>query len=102
MGVRRAAIGYTGRYTQTLLLHPASDDTPVFVLGCTAVIGKLDDPCVFCSARDGRAPRGCRSTRARGARSGSPGGPCAGRAARGARLARMGRERRVRLACRRD
>jgi len=39
-----AAIGYTGKYRQTLLLHPTEPDTTVFAIGCTVVLGKLDDP----------------------------------------------------------
>jgi hypothetical protein len=41
---RAAAIGYTGKYRQTLLLHPTEPDTTVFAIGCTVVLGKLDDP----------------------------------------------------------
>jgi hypothetical protein len=41
---RAAAIGYTGKYRQTLLLHPTEKDTTVFAIGCTVVLGKLDDP----------------------------------------------------------
>ena len=41
---RVAAIGYTGKYRQTLLLHPTEKDTTVFAIGCTVVLGKLDDP----------------------------------------------------------
>ena len=40
----RAAIGYTGQYRQTLLLHPTEPSTTVFAIGCTVVLGKLDDP----------------------------------------------------------
>ena len=39
-----AAIGYTGQYRQTLLLHPTEPSTTVFAIGCTVVLGKLDDP----------------------------------------------------------
>jgi len=38
------AIGYTGRHAQTLLLHPHEPDCTVFAIGCTVVLGKLDDP----------------------------------------------------------
>lgn len=42
--VRVAAIGYTGKYRQTLLLHSTEPGTTVFAIGCTVVLGKLDDP----------------------------------------------------------
>eukprot|EP01047_Picozoa_sp_COSAG01_P063310 COSAG01_NODE_8182_length_2887_cov_4.576399_1_plen_621_part_00 len=38
------AIGYTGAHAQTLLLHPTAADCTVFAIGCTVVLGKLDDP----------------------------------------------------------
>lgn len=41
---RAAAIGYSGKYRQTLLLHPTEPGTTVFAIGCTVVLGKLDDP----------------------------------------------------------
>jgi len=38
------AIGYTGRHAQTLLLHPNLPECTAFAIGCTVVLGKLDDP----------------------------------------------------------
>jgi WD40 repeat protein len=38
------AIGYTGRWQRTLLTHPGQPNSTIFAIGCTVVLGKLDDP----------------------------------------------------------
>jgi hypothetical protein len=48
-----AAIGYTGKYRQTLLLHPTEPDTTVFAFAQVCP----DLASVVCSAFDGRAAK---------------------------------------------
>ena len=38
------AIGFTGRHARTLMVHPQVPNATVFAIGCTIVLGKLDDP----------------------------------------------------------
>eukprot|EP01052_Picozoa_sp_SAG31_P007095 SAG31_NODE_334_length_17513_cov_10.799989_3_plen_641_part_00 len=38
------AIGFTGRHARTLTAHPQQPNATIFAIGCTIVLGKLDDP----------------------------------------------------------